>query len=325
MYFCYDDYGLISLFLFKFQGGLLQVVGCFGAMKLQEKLLNLYWNILLGLLFGDAIVGIIWIFRFDKIADSLRFELKSKVQAEYGNNRHFEQLWNRLQEENQCCGVVGPNDYINMTAWSPKNHNENSEHLIILPDSCCEPGDIFSTDNSPLKSCAIQNVSNVNRTYFSDGCHDVVHRWLQKRADILFLLGYCVISFLKLCFLGILKYEIREMIQKINMLNGSRDECSLPQPPHCYSVPSPSSPQLAPARGHSTTSINTVKLTDIPRLHHSSPVINSTVNQKYNSLIPLAQLKALGTLHHNTGKITLKNFNGNNNEVVELRELHPGC
>lgn len=42
--------------------------------------------------------------------------------------------------------------------------------------------------------------------------------WLRNTADILFVIGYCVIAFLKLCFLGILRYEIKEMIQKIKLL-----------------------------------------------------------------------------------------------------------
>ena len=50
------------------------------------------------------------------------------------------------------------------------------------------------------------------------GCVDNLAAWLRHTADILFVLGYCVISFLKLCFLGILRYEIKEMIQKIKLL-----------------------------------------------------------------------------------------------------------
>lgn len=47
---------------------------------------------------------------------------------------------------------------------------------------------------------------------------DVLIVWIRHTADILFVLGYCVIAFLKLCFLGILRYEIKEMIQKIKLL-----------------------------------------------------------------------------------------------------------
>lgn len=50
------------------------------------------------------------------------------------------------------------------------------------------------------------------------GCADVLILWMRQTADILFVLGYCVIAFLKLCFLGILRYEIKEMIQKIKLL-----------------------------------------------------------------------------------------------------------
>lgn len=51
--------------------------------------------------------------------------------------------------------------------------------------------------------------------------------WLRNTADILFVLGYCVIAFLKLCFLGILRYEIREMIQKIKLLQNEMSSAIL--------------------------------------------------------------------------------------------------
>lgn len=54
--------------------------------------------------------------------------------------------------------------------------------------------------------------------YLLQGCMDVLIAWMRHTADILFVLGYCVIAFLKLCFLGILRYEIKEMIQKIKLL-----------------------------------------------------------------------------------------------------------
>lgn len=53
---------------------------------------------------------------------------------------------------------------------------------------------------------------------FSQGCAERIIAWLRHTADVMFVLGYCVIAFLKLCFLGILRYEIKEMIQKIKLL-----------------------------------------------------------------------------------------------------------
>ena len=48
--------------------------------------------------------------------------------------------------------------------------------------------------------------------------------WLSSSADLLFVIGFCVIAFLKFIFLSILHYEIREMIQKIYMLENETNQ-----------------------------------------------------------------------------------------------------
>lgn len=60
--------------------------------------------------------------------------------------------------------------------------------------------------------------ATVCRAIYQQGCFDKLVVWLRNTADILFVVGYCVIAFLKLSFLGILRYEIKEMIQKIKLL-----------------------------------------------------------------------------------------------------------
>lgn len=50
------------------------------------------------------------------------------------------------------------------------------------------------------------------------GCGEFVLNWLHQTGDILFVLGYCVLAFVKLCFVAILRYELREMVQKIKIL-----------------------------------------------------------------------------------------------------------
>jgi hypothetical protein len=50
---------------------LFQVIGCIGALKLNERLLNTYWLILLGLLIGDVIVGGIWMVKFDHLTSGI--------------------------------------------------------------------------------------------------------------------------------------------------------------------------------------------------------------------------------------------------------------
>lgn len=63
------------------QGGALQLLGCLGAMRLSEKMLNAYWLLLLVLLFGDVVLGAFWAFRFEKIcqvSDSSHYLLVDK-------------------------------------------------------------------------------------------------------------------------------------------------------------------------------------------------------------------------------------------------------
>lgn len=52
--------------------GFLQLIGCLGALRLSEKLLNAYWFLLLLLLVGDAISGVFWVYKFEKIMQELQ-------------------------------------------------------------------------------------------------------------------------------------------------------------------------------------------------------------------------------------------------------------
>ena len=57
---------------------------------MNEKLLNLYWCAIIGLLFGDGIVGIIWVMKYNSIVTNLRFDLKVKLNEEYFSNIKFQ-------------------------------------------------------------------------------------------------------------------------------------------------------------------------------------------------------------------------------------------
>lgn len=156
----------------------------------------------------------------------------------------FSELWDRLQNEGRCCGVFGPQDF---TATANRSY----------PTSCCSPdiaeqisisrrpmasAVVFRNDESTTGALASQTKANLTeltdltwshlvndnkdeiktatvcRAIYQQGCFDKLAAWLRNTADILFVLGYCVIAFLKLSFLGILRYEIKEMIQKIKLL-----------------------------------------------------------------------------------------------------------
>ena len=57
---------------------------------MNEKLLTLYYHILVVLLFGDAIVGVIWLFRYNYLVTNLRSDLKSKLNNDYGYDASFQ-------------------------------------------------------------------------------------------------------------------------------------------------------------------------------------------------------------------------------------------
>ena len=60
--------------------------------------------------------------------------------------------------------------------------------------------------------------------HYHQGCSQPLQDWVRQSGDTLFVIGFCVIAFLKMTFLGILHYEIKEMIQKIQMLQKERQE-----------------------------------------------------------------------------------------------------
>lgn len=98
-----------------------------------------------------------------------------------------------------------------MLAWVPEPAPGSADTaptaLHIVPVSCCtaiaEERTLAGNDTEPAsKEHAHRNVcQEVHVT----GCEEKLQQYLRQTADILFILGYCVIAFLKLCFLGILR------------------------------------------------------------------------------------------------------------------------
>ncbi|CAG0925018.1 unnamed protein product, partial [Notodromas monacha] len=316
------------------QAGVVQAVGCYAARHLNERLLNVYWFMLLGLLLGDLGVGVVWIIRYDRICRDMLPMLQHQLQQSYGTDAEFTRRWDRLQVESECCGVAGPLDYNATLAFATSVFGTaaavapGSEHQGMLtfhvPATCCHPsqalplqlsaptttprsfasghlddpddaplgdnksyrreydaqyeddeeeeeeeggGDGFQTrkkrrtrathrhrhwqrtgahmvrhlsmrqsDGSSASRRLNQKVSpTLNFTCLDadlapkleprlDGCGPELAKWVSKSADALFVLGFCVIAFVKICFLGLLRYEIKEMIQKIKVLKSEGEE-----------------------------------------------------------------------------------------------------
>lgn len=167
-----------------------------------------------------------------------------RLATEYGTSVDFSELWDRLQTDGRCCGVFGPQDFSSTANRSyPASccSSDISDQISILRRPMASTV-VFRTDDSTAGVLSAQTNANLTeltgltlsrlisnnreeikpaaecRVIYQQGCLDKVIAWLRNTADILFVLGYCVIAFLKLSFLGILRYEIKEMIQKIKLL-----------------------------------------------------------------------------------------------------------
>ncbi|CAG2161593.1 unnamed protein product [Oppiella nova] len=128
----------------------------------------------------------------------------------------YSETWNSIQSEYQCCGIDGPFDY-NMTALIEQNY-ETVDPQQLFPKSCCRENLPVLPNEQILMRDKCVTSYDPDLVYIY-GCYDHIHHWLQHSADLLSILGFCVITFIKVCFLAILRYEIKEMIQKIKVLN----------------------------------------------------------------------------------------------------------
>lgn len=251
------------------QGGVVQVVGCVGALRLNERLLNTYWLMLLSLLIGDVVFGVVWVFRFQWMVTALPGELSVRLREEYSVDPEFTGVWDYVQTSERCCGLRSPDDFA-ISAWAIRVKQVQSEdEPLLLPGSCCR-GTIVPVErfrSSVFVKSSHGHLSNPDRTApvteafrkrkwgrkgiyiqrshaplhpptttepppyngscigndqphtpFGRGCLQRLLHWYKNRADLLFIIGYCVITFLKVCFIGLLRCEIREMIQKMRML-----------------------------------------------------------------------------------------------------------
>ena len=79
----FDPTALYAYFALAIQLGLVQLLGCIAARRLSARLLHAYWILLLVLLFGDALIGVAWVFRFEKMRDELRPILRLRLQVTY--------------------------------------------------------------------------------------------------------------------------------------------------------------------------------------------------------------------------------------------------
>ncbi|XP_044729782.1 uncharacterized protein LOC123293132 [Chrysoperla carnea] len=332
-------YAYLAIFT---QSGVIQIVGCLGALRLSERLLNVYWLMLLVLLFGDVVIGIFWMFRLDKMIQELRPGLKFRLYNEYGHNNEWTVLWDRLQLETACCGVQNPLDYANFRSSQQQYHQQmvnswaqatvvaattqtstvsiaqNAANVIIsadnststvsasasasasaaasataaairilVPPSCCMGQDVIVTEaNVTFLKCPI-----VHHT----GCEDRLRTYLRHTSETLFLIGYCVIAFVKVCFIGILRYEIREMIQKIKLLKAEMESR-----PSIASIDLGSSPNIGTTSPSHTVLLSSAGTQNVNGSVRGAGMEGGTESERESLLVQDQETPAHRQHHHRT-------------------------
>jgi hypothetical protein len=109
---------------------------------------------------GDAVVGLVWVYKLDKVKLNLRPLLTRDFISKYSRDESFTRTWNTIQAEQHCCGVDGPLDYENLSQaqYHQFKHSRQSSSsslkvdvessLLSLPESCC----IVIYDSSTLSA-----------------------------------------------------------------------------------------------------------------------------------------------------------------------------
>ena len=230
----YDPTLIYAYTALLLQAGVIQTLGCLGALRLSQKLLNMYWLMLVALLLGDIIVGFIWLVRFPKLSEQINVTMNSTIHN-YGYDETSSGAWNSLQVAERCCGVRSSDDY-SSTKWGIQ--------VGVVPSSCCVPRGASSVQADQaarhvpkhviLRSERPPRLKNFScaRTDFKPyhrGCEEALKNWMHSAAESLMILGFCVLTFIKLCFVGILKFEIQEMIEKIKVLQGESSNTPDPE------------------------------------------------------------------------------------------------
>lgn len=90
----------------------------------------------------------------------------------------------------------------------------------------------------PETSCAARSYYD-HATIYTRGCQTAIENWIESSMNVLFVAGVCVLCFVKLCSLFMLRFEIREMIHKIRVLKGMATEYNALQDLEAY-LPRPS-------------------------------------------------------------------------------------
>lgn len=159
---------------------LVSLIGCAGASGQNRLLLLVYLGLLIVLVLGQLFVTLLLLINRDKIGQSLNNTVDDIISryGQSGNRR--DQLMDDIQNHGQCCGRIGPSDWL-------MNSYVDSLNLTgpdVLPCSCfrhvLQPG-FNSSWCSDLPTLPDLQYGRGNESY-QQGCGVKLSDWLQENA-----------------------------------------------------------------------------------------------------------------------------------------------
>lgn len=75
---------LIAYAVIAIQAGILQAIGCFGAIRMKERWIQTFWYLILALTVFDVVFLLYWLNRYDFIVKSLHHHMSLRLNQHYG-------------------------------------------------------------------------------------------------------------------------------------------------------------------------------------------------------------------------------------------------
>lgn len=175
------------------------------------------------------------------------FKWPNKLQLSFDQYKIIEEYLIADEDENQDDGApnrprsrqrrhnnwlaLGPEQQAAKTDLSQRS--EESSRAKQLRDTL-----VATLLADPETSCAPRSYYD-HASIYTRGCQTAIENWIESSMNVLFVAGVCVLCFVKLCSLFMLRFEIREMIHKIRVLKGMATEYNALQDLEAY-LPRPS-------------------------------------------------------------------------------------
>jgi len=150
---------------------LIGFLGCCGAIRSNKTMLIIYAALVVLVFILEIAAGALAYTKKDSVVAAVVKTIKEEVISNYGKakttdaGKAIDKAMDKLQSTLYCCGIEGPKDYENNTAWR-KKVNDTSGPLKKVPISCCHP----TTAKNGV--CPINNSQTV-------GCKTKVEKFLK--------------------------------------------------------------------------------------------------------------------------------------------------